>query len=105
METLDLLSYGSIAFLAILEIIFEIKEGHAGNRRTSQGKGYEYYTADGSVLRIVHVFGSRYKVYTSGYYCPVPNKKDRLGTYFNVKAGSSSEVEFIIDGIYRKEGG
>lgn len=103
MDTLNILAYGGIAVLVVLLIIFEIKEGRIGSRRTPQNGGYEYYTADGNSLRIRHVFGSLYKVYVFSY-CPVPTRKDRFGIYFTVRARSASEAEYVVDGIYRRGG-
>lgn len=101
--TLNILAYGGIAILVILLIIFEIKEGRIGRSHTPQNGGYEYYTENGEMLRIRHVFGSLYKTYVFGY-CPVATKKDRFGVYFPVRACSASEAEYLIDGIYRRGG-
>lgn len=102
-DTLNILAYGGIAVLAILLLIFEIKESRIGRNNAPNNGGYEYYTENGEVLRIRHTFGSLYKVYVFGY-CPISTKEDRLGTYFSVRARSASEAESIIDGIYRRGG-
>ena len=98
-DTLSILAYGGIAALVILLVIFEIKYSN----RSPQGSGYEYYTQNGDVLRIRHVFGSLFRVYVFGY-CPVSTKSDRVGTYFTVRARSVSEAEQLIDGVYRRGG-
>lgn len=102
-EALYILAYGGIAVLVILLLVFEIKEGRIGRNHAPNNGGYEYYTESGEILRIRHTFGSLFKVYVFGY-CPVTTKKDRLGTYFSVRARSASEAESIIDGIYRRVG-
>lgn len=102
-NTLTILAYGGIATLVILLIIFEIKEGWIGRSHMPRNSGYEYYTESGETLRIRHVFGSLYKAYVFGC-CPVETKKDRYGVYFTVRAHSSSEAEYLIDGIYRRGG-
>lgn len=102
-DTLNILACGGIAILVILLIIFEIKEGRIGRGHAPRNGGYEYYTESGEALRIRHVFGSLYKAYVFGY-SPVPTKKDRFGSYFAIRARSASEVEYMIDGIYRRGG-
>lgn len=100
MEALDILRYGGIGVIALLLIMFEFKEGYAGNGRTPKNSGYEYYSADGIAVKIRHVFGSLYKVYVSDY-CPLPTKKDRFGTYFSIRARSASEAEFKVDSAFK----
>lgn len=100
MNTLLFLPYGGIAVLVILLIIFEVND-MIGASRTSLKKGYEYYTQSGEALRICRVFAAKFKVYISGYYCPVPTKKDRRGEFFIVRASSPAEAEQRIDEIYR----
>lgn len=100
-DTLNILAYGGIAILVILLVVFEIAEGRFGRNHAPKSNGYEYYTEDGNCLRIRHAFGSLYKVYVFGY-CPVATKKDRFGVYFPVRARSSSEAEYIIDGVFRR---
>lgn len=102
-DTLNILAYGGIGILLVLLIIFEIKEGRIGRGHAPQNGGYEYYTQNGEMLRIRHVFGSLYKAYVFGY-CPVATKKDRFGVFFPVRARSASEAEYLIDGIYRRRG-
>ena len=102
MDTLNILGYGGIAVLITLLIIFELKEGRFGRWKLRSG-GYEYYTADNSYVRIYKAFGSLYKVYVYSD-CPVPTKKDRFGSYFPVRARSASEIEYIVDDIYKRGG-
>ena len=99
MDTLNILAYGGITVLLVLLIIFEIKDGHIGGRKPTSG-GYEYYTANSSYVRIKRVFGSLYKVYVFNS-CPVPTKTDRFGTFFTMRAHSSSEAEYKVDNLYR----
>lgn len=103
MGTLSYLSYGGIAFLIVLLLIFEFKDGLMGLGDTPQNGGYEYYTESGELLKVRHVFGSLYKAYVFGY-CPVATKKDRFGVYFSVRARSASDAEFQTDEIYRRGG-
>lgn len=103
MGTLSYLSYGGIACLIVLLLIFEFRDGLMGLGGTPRYSGYEYYTASGEGLRIRHVFGSLYKVYVTGE-CPVPTKRDRYGTYFTVRAHSASEAEYAIDSLYHGGG-
>lgn len=98
MNILDILAYGGIAVLVILLVIFELKDRNTASCSTD--KAYEYYTADGSSVRIRHVFGSLYKIYTFGS-CPVPTKHDRVGCYFTVRARSASDAENKVDNLYR----
>ena len=100
---IEILGYGGIAVIVILLLIFEIREGRLG-QRTPRSNGYEYYTASGTRLRIRHMFGSLYRIYVFDP-CPVETRQDRLGTYFTIRAGSASEAEYIVDGIYQGGGG
>lgn len=99
MDVLSILRYGGMAALVVLLVLFELKDGRIGGQRP-QSVGYEYYTADGSRLRIYKAFGTLYKVYPFGP-CPVPVKAGRYGTYFTVRARSSAEAESLIDALYQ----
>ena len=102
MDVLNVLKYGGAAALIILLIVFELEEGYLG-RRKNCSRGYEYYTADGSRVRIHKAFGSLYKIYVCSA-CSVPTKRDRFGSYFTVRARSASEAEYIVDETYLREG-
>lgn len=98
MDMLNILSYGGIAVLIILLVIFEIKDHKGGNYNNSS---YVYYTYNNIAVRIRHLFSSRYKVYVYDT-CPIPTKRDRYGTYFTLKAQSTADIEFQIDELYRQ---
>lgn len=97
MDVLSILPYGGVLTLVILLVVFELT--NAQPRRGTTRNGYEFITADGSCVRIRHVFGATYKVYPEGD-CPVHTEADRYGRSFRVKARSTSEVEYRIDELY-----
>ncbi len=98
MDTLNIISYGGIAILIVLLVIFELKDRQLGNHNSNSS--YLYYTHNNVEVRIRHLFSSRYKVYINGW-CPVQTKRDRYGTYFTLKARSAADVEYQIDELYR----
>ena len=101
MDTVEILGYGGIAILIVLLVVYELKD-ILGNGSVMNG-GYEYYTADGSCVRILHLFSAYYKVYALDF-CPVQMKRDRLGNYFILRARSAIEVEHKIDELYQMGG-
>lgn len=97
MESLSTLSYGGISLLVILLAVFEIKDIRTGRKNVPSNASYEFYTSNGTHLRISKSFGSAYKVYVYGN-CPVQTRKDRYGrSFFTVRARSASEAEDVID--------
>lgn len=102
MDDLTILSRCGIAVLAVLLLVFEIREGRAGHGGPAN-TGYEYYTPDGSRIRIRHVAGTLYKVYVFDD-CPVPVTQDRFGNCFTIRAGSAQEAEYTIDELYAQGG-
>lgn len=101
MDSLELLARFSILGIVILLLVFEFGE-HGSGRGTSNA-GYEYYTPDGSRVRIRHIAGTLYKVYVFDD-CPVPVTRDRFGNCFTVRAGSAQEAEYAIDELYAQGG-
>lgn len=97
MDTLTILPYGGILVLVVLLVVFELS--NAQPRNGVPRNEYEFITAAGNYVRIRHVFGAIYKVYTSDD-CPVVTKTDRYGRYFTVKAKSTSEAEYKVDRLY-----
>lgn len=99
MDTLGILSYGGIATLIGLLVIFEIKD-HKGNNY-SNNNSYVYYTYNNIAVRIRHLFSSQYRVYVYNN-CPIQTKKDRYGTYFSLKGRSAADIEYQIDELFRR---
>lgn len=99
MDTLSILSYGSIATLIWLLVVFEIKD-HKGSNY-GNNNGYVYYTYNNVAVRIRHLFSSQYRVYVYNN-CPIQTKKDRYGTYFSLKGCSAADIEYQIDELFRR---
>jgi hypothetical protein len=99
MDDLNILGYGGITVLIILLAIFEFEDWGFG-KTALYSRGYEFYTADSSLVRIHKAFGSLYKIYVYGD-CPVLTKQDRYGNYFEVRARCTAEAESIVDDIYQ----
>lgn len=102
MDALTILPYGGISVLAFLLVVFELTNAQQGNG--TPRNGYQFFTADGSCVRIRHIFGRIYKVYPEGD-CPVRTETDRYGRFFRVKAKSASEAEYRVDRVYGSQGG
>lgn len=97
MDALTILPYGGILVLVVLLVVFELT--NAQQRNGKPRNEYEFITAAGNCVRIRHVLGAIYNVYTSED-CPVVTKTDRYGRYFTVTARSASEAEYKIDKLY-----
>ena len=100
MDSLTILAYGSMAILALLLIIFEIRDARIGKSYMPNSVPYAFYTESGECVHIRKMFGSNYRVYADGN-CPVPLRRDRRGNYFSIRAHSAPEAEAIVDEIYR----
>ena len=98
MDVLNIMSYGGIITLIVLLIIFEVKGRQGGSYNNNSG--YIYYTYNNIAVRIRHLAASRYKIYVNDF-CPIQTKKDRYGTYFNMRACSASDAEYQIDELFR----
>lgn len=99
MDKTLLLSYGCMATLVILLIIFEIVSQGGYNGKAS---GYSYYTCKNTAVRIRHMMASQYRIYIKdGDFCPAETSSDRYGTYFKLRARTASEAENRIDELYR----
>lgn len=99
MDTLSIISYGGIATLIGLLVVFEIKDYKSSNY--SNNNGYVYYTYNNVAVRIRHLFSSQYRIYVYNN-CPIQTKKDRYGTYFSLKGRSASDIEYQIDELYQR---
>ena len=101
METLSILAYGGIGLLGFLLMVFEIRDIRTGGNKIPGNTAYEFYTSNGTRVRISKTFGSGYKVYVYGN-CQIKTKKDRYGrSFFTVRARSASEAEYVIDDLMR----
>lgn len=103
MNDLTQLAHGAAAAILVLLLIFEVAEGRTG-RAMPCNKGYEYYTPDGSRVRLCHTCGTLYKVYVFDDNCPVPVRQDRVGSYFTVRAHSAQAAEYAVDDLYQRGG-
>lgn len=67
------------------------------------GDGYEYYVGSGTIVYILKKGSQSFRVYQINGQPPANAKmrKDRVGTYFVVRARTAAEAEAVVDRAYR----
>lgn len=65
------------------------------------GEGYEYYVNSNDICYILKKTKNRFKIYVVRGNIPVAKlKRDKYGTYFNVRCRDAGAAEKIVDIAY-----